>query len=384
MAKGATAPVEGAVLRWAREDAGLTVAEAAKRIGVTSSKVDYWEEDVEDPTINQLRAAADLYRRTMTFFFIPHVIDDLQHSTPADFRGSDHSRVEPTLIREIKKTEERRKNIIELGVTDGVLPHLEGVSILEDPAAAAARVRDLLGVSVQAQSSWANEWMALREWIHAVERLGVLVFQMSRIEIELARGLSVFHEPFPIILLNGGDLRRARVFTLMHELAHLFMRQSGVCDLWVDDQTETACNRFAACLLMPEPDVRALLPAGEPAVSSIEALAKHFAVSRSAVAVRLRELDVITQDELNVQMAIAARIARQQRDEEREKMAETDKGPPGYKTQLRNLGDNYVTTVLQALDARTITRVDASYLLEAKQPAIEKMREEMSRRGLAS
>lgn len=379
-----TAPIHGSVMRWAREDASLTVEEAAKRLSVSSSKIDLWEEDIEDPTVNQLRNVAALYRRTMAFFFVEHDLAALPRSAPPDFRGATHSRVEPLLVGEVKAAEDRRESLIDLFPEPSAFPNITGPPVREDPVAAASAARALLGVNVDAQTGWRDDSRALREWIYAVERLGVLVFQMSSVPVELAQGLSAFKEPYPIILLNGADQVRPRIFTLMHELGHLFMRHGGVCDVWTDDQTERLCNRFAACLLLPEDAVRDRIPDEASAVNAIPSLATQFSVSRSAVAVRLREFGLITQEELERQLAIAAAMGRKQRDEDKEKAAKSEGGPPRHLLQLRNLGDNYVSTVLQAVDARAITRVDGSYLLGAKQSTIELMRAEMSRRGSPS
>lgn len=384
MTTTATAPIHGAVMRWAREDAGLTVEEAARRIGVNSSKIDLWEEDVEDPTINQLRHAADAYQQNMAFFFVEQDLSTLQTSAPTDFRGASHSRVEPILVREVKKAEDRRESLIDLFPEPSRFPTITESTVREDPVRAAAAAREFLDVDVATQTSWRDDSRALREWIHAVEDIGALVFQMSRVNVDLAQGLSAHRDPYPIILLNGADTVRPRIFTLMHELGHLFMRQGGVCDLWVDDETERLCNRFAACLLLPADAVRERIPDGVDPVDLVGQLATQFSVSSSAVAVRLRELGLISQEQLDRQLAIAAARNRRSREEARETSAQSDGGPPFYVLQLRNLGDNYVSNVLQALDSRDITRVDASYLLEAKQGTIDKMRAEMARRGTPS
>src|SRR5205814_551561 len=90
----------------------------------------------------------------------------------------------------------------------------------------------------------------LSAWIEAIESKGILVAQMSRVPVEEVRGFCIAQHPFPMIVLNGGDSQSARLFTLAHELIHVFNHQDSVCnDPYADSSTESYCNAVAAAVL---------------------------------------------------------------------------------------------------------------------------------------
>jgi Zn-dependent peptidase ImmA (M78 family) len=90
-----------------------------------------------------------------------------------------------------------------------------------------------------------------------LENIGVLVFQATKIPTSELRGLSVFEEHFPIIVVNRKDAQSARIFTLMHELVHLLSRTAGICDTagfseLTSFEIELKCSHIAAQVLVPE------------------------------------------------------------------------------------------------------------------------------------
>jgi Zn-dependent peptidase ImmA (M78 family) len=106
------------------------------------------------------------------------------------------------------------------------------------------------------QQSWADDYEAFRSWRQAIEGLGVLTFQASRVEVEEMRGVSIFYDLFSVVLLNAADAVRGRIFTLAHELAHLLLRTAATKDSSAtladpDVAHEVWCNEFAGCLLVP-------------------------------------------------------------------------------------------------------------------------------------
>lgn len=376
-------PVSGSVLRWAREQSGSSVTQVADRLKVRPARVAEWEAEQSQPTVNQLRQLANYLQRTPASFLLVDVPNERGIERPADFRGHEHDAVEPALLREVRKADERRTHYLDLVAERPLQPVTSDIDIEADPSAAARQVRGLLGVSLPSQLAWRTDTEALRPWIAAIEDFGALVFQMSRIDLRVARGASLFREPLPIILLNGADSPYARVFTLMHELGHLLMRQSGICDVWADNRTEQFCNRFAGELLLPREHIEAELAKAEP-LESLDQIATRYSVSQSAVAVRLRQLELIDQADLNRQLELAAVLADESRRRSRERSRESGGGPPHHRVHLRNLGENYVATVLRALDSDRISAVDAAYFLEAKLGTIENMRDDLVGSGRAS
>jgi Zn-dependent peptidase ImmA (M78 family) len=124
-------------------------------------------------------------------------------------------------------------------------------------------MRQVLGISLRLQLGWRNRRTALASWIAAVERAGVLVLHAQRIELDEMRGFSISADELPGIVLDGADTLRGRVFTVLHELAHVLLnprrglrpprslcraRREGV---------EIVCSELSAASLLPKDAVLA-------------------------------------------------------------------------------------------------------------------------------
>jgi Zn-dependent peptidase ImmA (M78 family) len=157
----------------------------------------------------------------------------------------------------------------------------------------------MLGVDLATQARWTAAYDALNAWRARIEAAGVLVFQMSRVDLEEVRGFSLAEDPVPVIAINTKDAPNARVFTMLHELCHVALRESGICEPDEDRllpseerQVEVFCNRVAGAALVP---MRDLLNQGTvrghagPVWSDEElhTLARRFSASRFVVLRRL-------------------------------------------------------------------------------------------------
>jgi hypothetical protein len=105
--------------------------------------------------------------------------------------------------------------------------------------------------------------------VSAIEASGVLVLATrgGKVAVDEMRGMSLYFDVLPVIVLNGSDYPRPRLFSLLHEFAHLVLHTEGLCDVVTDDQPRTAdrslearCNAIAAAVLMPAAEIRARQP----------------------------------------------------------------------------------------------------------------------------
>ena len=310
MARSIKAPATPAVLKWARETASLRLEEVAAKFtsaAITPERIEEWESDASDevPTLAQLKKLSETYRRPLAVFFLKEA--PRAFPVPRDFRrvpGRPEG-ISSALRFELRSAEERRMIALEFYEELDELPPqlpLEGI-LRESPAALAERARTALGISLADQIGWRDHYEALRTWKNAVESLGVLVFQIPAIDIDAMRGFSIAEMPLPVIGINRGESPRARIFSIMHELTHLMLRQSGICDFNEDvdlppedRRIEVFCNAVAAEILTPakaflaQPEIT-VRPAGVQVwgEDSIQALSNRFYVSRTFVVRRLLE-----------------------------------------------------------------------------------------------
>ena len=371
--------VKPALLRWARETAGLTVEQAAKKIGVTPDRLAEWEEELlhlEDrrrPTVGQLRKAANVYKRPLAVFFLSE--PPAQPAPLHDFRrlpANTLARLSPELLLEMRRARRRRAVSLELlAELDRAVPELPlRVGLDDDPEEVAARAREWLGVSLEEQAEWAGGYEPLNGWLAAFEARGVLVFQTGDVPLDEMRGFSLNERRLPVIVLNAKDAPRGRVFTLMHELAHLMLSRGGVCDplrigrlaRTPDERVEVFCNRVAGAVLVPRdalldhPLVSPTRGPSEWGDGTLEQLADQFAVSREVILRRLLILGRTSddfyerkRDEYLAQYRVLEAQAR-----EREGFA------PPFRLALRDNGRAYTRLVLDAFEQERITPADVS------------------------
>jgi Zn-dependent peptidase ImmA (M78 family)/DNA-binding XRE family transcriptional regulator len=373
------APVTPDVLRWARETVGVTLSDAATRAGVSEARILAWESGEEEPTVAKLRALAKLYQRPLSVFFLPR--PPTTFDAMRDFRRlpgiADHAWSRP-LHKVYRRALEQQTVAAELLEADNETPDASVPrATLDIPTEdAGTMARRALGVSFGKQFAWLRPEESFAGWMEAVEATGVYVLRTSEVALEEMRGFSISTGPIPIIFVNALDFPRGQVFTLLHEFAHLMLREGGLCDLLEPDsgqgrQVEAWCNAVAAATLMPASaflDNDVLRPPGVRTWDDevLSQLSARWGASREAVLRRLVTLHRATmafylQKRVEYQAAYA-----QHREEERLRRKQSRGGPPPYRMAVRDRGRPYVRLVLDAYQRDQITPSSVSNLLSLK------------------
>ncbi|MBI4589789.1 MAG: ImmA/IrrE family metallo-endopeptidase [Candidatus Rokubacteria bacterium] len=359
------AEVNPAILRWARETAGLELEQVAKRFG----KVEEWEREhgQAKPTVRQLETLSDIYKRPLATFFLPE--PPVEPPPPTDFRmlPSDRARTLSKKVRLAMRKARRTQRLYtqlsaELTATHPRLPRI-GMS---DPERQARQIRGLLGIPIENQLSWRDSYDAFRGWRAAMEALGVLVLQLP-MPVKEGRGFSLDEGSTPTIVVSSSDAITARIFTLFHELAHLLLNRIGLCTpdptspTQPSAQIEQFCNHFAGALLVPLDAVRAegdltQLPSslGEMEERLVES-AKAFKVSRYVILRRLLIANYMSLEQFRRMMNKWAK--------EGEPTQRRGGGQRPPARVLSQLGGRFVSLVLEAHGRGLITSSDVtSYL----------------------
>jgi Zn-dependent peptidase ImmA (M78 family)/transcriptional regulator with XRE-family HTH domain len=297
-------PITPAVLIWARQESGYPVERAAERLQVKPERVAEWEQGVRPPTLRQVEALAHFYHRPLSIFFQPK--PPAVPQLAAEYRrlpGVIIGRESPELRLALRKMSARRETMIQLLVELGeATPAFDLAAHLADsPAMVAARLRAALEISVATQADWASEWQAWAAWRAAVERLGVLVFQFSKVPLDEARGLSLLRSPLPVAAVNSKESPEPRTFTLIHEVVHLMLaggneevpaaRETRSGEAWA--AVERFAEETASQTLVPESALaeavqRGRFPRNGWDIGDVRGLARIFRISPLAMATRLR------------------------------------------------------------------------------------------------
>lgn len=229
------------------------------------------------------------------------------------------------------------------------------------------------------QFSWGDHYKALRSWIQAIENVGVLVTQYSGVDVSEARGFSISDRPLPLIAVNASDSPRGRIFTLMHEVAHLALNLGGLCDLHDEVTThqdiEPFCNSIAGEILVPESailseDIVIRNDSFEWSDDDLHTLASRFMVSKEVILRRLLTLGRTT-----------PQIYKEKRISFLEEYSRLkQKGfIEYYRKVLRNNGNTYTALVLSAFQTDAITANDVSrYLGNVKLKHVDSMARDLN------
>jgi len=366
-------PINGSTLRWARNLAHMTEDELGRAAGISATRVTEFEEGSERPTYVQTRKIARKLDRPTAFFLAP---PPAQADIPAtaDFRGRGDE-IPSLLAREIKRSEAHRRTLDDLEGSAEPPPFRSPVS-WQSLTLSAAEARHAFGLEISTVPRTALGNASFNYWRGLLEHAGYVIFQSTGIGLDTYRGLSIHHETRPIILINGADSAGGKIFTLIHELAHLANRTSGLCLLEERNTDESLCNAFAAEFLMPSSEVERI-PSSADHFEDVTRVATHFRVSKLASAIKLKSMNRLTEDELE---AVRSE-SNSEWQRNRERLAESDGVPPQWTLRLRDLGQSYTSIVFQAIESQRISMLDATYFLDAKVPTIERMMRGFQRSG---
>jgi Zn-dependent peptidase ImmA (M78 family) len=387
MAARVKAIINPALITWARETAGFTAAEAAERLKVDQERLLAWEnlEAELAPSIPQLRKLAALFKRPLAVFYLreaPPRFEVMRDLRRLPRTGARH--YSPAVQLEIRAANERRELALELAADlEQQLPAFMLTATDKDDAEQIGeRIRNALNVTTDMQLRWRDNdgRVAFNAWRHRIENLGVLIFQTTRFSSEEASGFAIAADTLPVIAVNRHDLLTRRTFSLVHELAHLMIRVSGVSDLETDaarppedQRIEVFCNHVAAAALIPRDVILAeprVLAQGVRSTNWSDAeigdLARQFNVSREALLRRLLTFERTTDEFYRQKRSqyIAEFVASQQRKKDAAATAEIKRNMP--QETVSNFGRLLVNMLLDTYHQDRITLSDVSGYLGLK------------------
>lgn len=383
------------MLRWAREEAACTLDDAAKIARRPVIEVADWETPGKDifPTVRQAQRLAKAYDVPFALLYADEPTPDPESGPLPEFRGVDPDlgRIRPhsrQLRRMVRQAQDRQAFIIELLEADGHSP-LSWVGSASPnllPESLSGTIRADLKAFSAPPSNLRDRERALDWWVDRVEGLGAFVSRYRpdgnphwAFDPSEARGLSLCHPLAPFIVLNSRDAPSGRIFTLMHELAHLYYGECGIDDIGDErllppdaQAIERRCNQVAAAVLMPADDFRRewnLAPGDNQ--DKVKVVADKFGVSRQAVAVRAKSntISLITPTQFNDMYGYLANEYREFRDSR-----PTAIGGGGMAVPVRvvkEFGPRFVGTVCDARADGRLSLLDTAEALGARVGDVE-------------
>ena len=352
--------VKPELLSWARERAGLRIETLARRFPHLTA----WERAEVRPTLKQLEGFAKATYTPVGFFFLSE--PPVEEVPIPDFRAtaglSPRRRPSADLLDTIYVCQQRQEWFRDFARSEGEEPlgFVGSASTAAGIEEAAAGIRSALSFDLGERRRAATWTDALRMFIERADAAGVLVMcsgvvlnnNRRHLDPEEFRGFAIADKVAPVVFVNGADTKAGQMFTLAHELAHLWLGESAVSDAQArfvpENRIEQWCNRVAAELLVPLGIFRAEYTRAGPLRGELDRLAGRFKVSTLVILRRMHDAGGLTREELWTAY-----------DEELDRLRAFPRSSGGnfYLTQAARVSKRFARAlVISTLEGRTLYR----------------------------
>lgn len=386
--------VTAKVLKWARESARINEELAASKVSVSVEKLKEWENGTSFPTIRQAQLLAKVYRRPFAIFFLPKIPNDFQ--LLQDFRKSGSKVLSTASLFIIREIQQKQSWIREMKIenNEGAIPFVGRFSSNEKPAIVA---RDILK-TLEINPLNYKTYNPILEWIDKAESKGIFISRTSYIHSRLKldtgeiQGFAIADKYAPFVFVNTNDWNASQLFTLVHELAHIWIAKTGISneielslkENKVYHPIETFCNEVAANALIPEDYIKNIDPKVFSNRNEVFKRARTIGVSSFAFLVRALNLNIIsfrTYRKLKKDADFEFRefVKREDERKAKQKLKENASGPSYYQLQLNRNGRLFTQIVLDAFRGGYLEPTQASSLLNVKINSFPKLEEKMYR-----
>jgi len=281
------------ILRWARETSKMSISVVALKIKVKEEKIELWEKGEDYPSINQLEKLSKLYRRPIAIFYLPEPPSDFQ--TLRDFRKSTYYKEYSTALTFIIRDIQSKQSWLSDFLKEEGENQLDFIGRFNSKSSVEEISSDILKTLNINPIEKTQD--ILKYWVEKIEQKRIFVSLSSnihshlKIDIDEVKGFAISDKYAPFIFVNSADGKNSQLFTLLHELTHLWINESGVSsfdiidfrnskDLKKIDPIEVLCNRVTAEILMPKASVISFSKDYKTITSSVvEKIAKEMRVS---------------------------------------------------------------------------------------------------------
>lgn len=363
------------ILTWARDSARIPLDVAASKIGKSTEVLKEWEDGVSQPTIKQAEKLAKIYKRPFALFFLPEIPKDFHPLQ--DFRKSDSIKLTTGsifIIREIQQKQAWLSDVLEENGEEK-LPFIGKFTISDSPEKVA---KDIL-LTLNINPSNYIEINPIKEWVNKAELNGIYVSRTSFIHSRLTldknevQGFAIADSYAPFIFVNSKDWAAPQLFTLIHEIAHLWIAETGISNEIEFEQTnskthpvEIFSNEVAANILMPKELIFNLESKTFNNSKEVFNTAKTLGVSSFALLYRALNLSIIELKKyksLKNQATIDFNEFIRKEELKKEKQKKQKGGPNPYLLRLNKNSRLFTQFVLDGFKSGFVEPTQASFLL---------------------
>ncbi|MDD4178093.1 MAG: XRE family transcriptional regulator [Bacteroidales bacterium] len=382
------------VLKWARESAQMTEETAAAKVSVPIDKLKDWEAGTSQPTIRQAQTLAKAYKRPFALFFLPDIPRDFQPLQ--DFRKSESKALTTSSIFIIREIQQKQAWISDVNSENNEekLSFVGRFTIDNNPQKVAQDILSTLKIN---PASYKSE-NPIKEWIDAAETNGIFISRTSfihtrlKLDSEELQGFAIADPYAPFVFINSDNWNAPQLFTLVHELAHIWIAETGISnevepELKQKDKlhpVELFCNEVAANALMPIEIVLSFDTASFQSSKEVFKAARQLGVSSFALLVRALNLGIISTSayqklKREADIDFAEYLKKEAIKKAKLRKKEKPGGPNYYLLQSNRNSRLFTQTVLDAFRGGFIEPTLASNLLNVQINKFQKLEAQLYR-----
>jgi len=351
--------IQSSLIKWARQRQKLSLEDAAKKLAIKTDTLNAWEQGQKFPNFKQIEKIAQKFYVPLGYLFLSK--PPIEKLPIPDFRTVDNTEIatpSPNLLAVVHDSQLKQSWLKEIREEEGSKPIL----ISHNKQNIAALISDQLNID-QLRQVATNYEDFLSSLITQLDNLGFIVIRNGVVgnnahrplDVAEFRGFALFDKLAPLIFINGKDAKAGQIFTIIHELVHLYLGESGL-DGGFDKNTEQQCNQIAAEVLLPQSEFNNQYQKHYEAE-----IAQQFKVSRFVVLIKAKQLNLIDQNYFN------SRWQEFNEDIKNYKQINAGGGGDFYKNiKFRAGGESFLNTVINYTLAGKVLYRDAYNLTGLK------------------
>ncbi|HNP98855.1 MAG TPA: XRE family transcriptional regulator [Bacteroidia bacterium] len=368
------------VLKWARKTARITLEKAAATIGKTCKveRIKDWEspDGTEWPSVKQVEKLARLYRRPVDVFYLKYIPKDF----PAlkDFRKNKDEGLSTALIFMMREIQEKQEWLSKFlaGNREKKIEFVGKYTIKSPVETVAKDIRKTLNIQ-----PGKADLKPLKHWIDQAESKRIFVTLSSnfhtrlKLDSDTFKGFAIADKYAPFIFINADDWDHGQLFSLVHELAHIWIGVSGISNdtgLTAEDPSglhvvEKFCRLVAEEALLPQTELAPFLQVkGELMLKHIAKAGRRLGVSNQAILARAFRLELINEEIFRNMMKEADQAWKEFLIKEAKK-PKSSGGPNYYIMQLRRSSRSFTNLVMDVYKSGKVNGEQASRLLSVRE-----------------
>ena len=381
------------ILSWARKTSGLELEEAAKKLSLSklsyktpANRLKAMESGEEIPSRQLLVKIASKYRRPLLVFYLaqpPKKGDRGKdfRTLPKDYWEANDAMMD-AMLRDVHVRQIILKSVLEEDEDVKPLNFVGSVNLNNKPKDVTASIRKTLNLTLTEFRDQKTSGKAFNLLRSKAEAAGIFVLLLknlgshhTNISLNTFRGYALADNIAPFVIINKNDSHGAWSFTLIHELAHIWLGETGISGVKFDLEIEKFCNKVAGEFLLPIKELSELVIEESMAFENVTDLITRFAINRnisaSMVAYNLYQTGKLDQRQWQKLNNFYREKWIEGRDKERERGRKSKGGPPYYVVKRHNTGIKLVNLVQSYLNEGLLTTTKAGKLLGVKAKKVQ-------------